>query len=111
MKYLSTAGLMLLVWLSWSCKSYNLERATFPVCAKPSASINFTGDQLEAILALDNKQGDIGAIGWDLGDGRHKTGERIKVAYGKPGTYTVTIVLANACDDTFTTARSITITN
>ncbi len=101
----------LVVWLSVGCEPYNLDRATFPVCAKPSATINYTVDQREVTFSLGNKQGDIGATGWDLGDGRYKTGERVKVAYSQPGTYAVTVVLANACDDKFTASRSITVTN
>lgn len=99
-----------LVWLSLGCESYNLERATFPVCGKPSATIQYTPDRLEVVFWLGDKQGDIGAIGWYLGDGRYKTGERIKIAYTQPGNYTVTLVLANACDDTFTTTLPITVT-
>ncbi len=105
----AVAGLFLLG--SVGCESYNLQRATFPACGKPSATIGVTTDQLEATLFLTDKQGDIGVIGWAMGDGRNKTGDQVKVAYGKPGTYTVTVILANACDDKFTTSRPITVQN
>ena len=102
---------LLLVWLATGCDSYNLQRASFPVCAKPSAAIGVQTDLLEATLFLTDKQGDIGVVGWTLGDGRNKMGDRIKVAYDKPGTYTVTAILANSCDDKFTTSRPITVQN
>ena len=104
-------GLLLLAWLTTGCDSYSLQRASFPVCAKPSATIGVQTDRLEATLFLADKQGDVGAVGWDLGDGRNKMGDRIKVAYDKPGTYTVTAILANPCDDKFTTSRPITVQN
>ncbi|MBC8151976.1 MAG: PKD domain-containing protein [Bacteroidetes bacterium] len=66
---------------------------------------------MEVVLFLENKQGDIGAVGWNQGDGRYKTGERIKIAYNRSGTYTATVILANTCDDSFVTSRIISVTN
>ncbi len=112
-KALSKSVLWLLAFtpVCFGCDPYNLDRASFPACAKPSATIGVTTDQLEATLFLDAKQGDIGVVGWDIGDGRNKMGERIKVAYSKPGTYTITAIMANSCDDKFTTSRAITVQN
>lgn len=109
--YAKLGLILMLVWLTAGCEPYNLDRAAFQTCARPSAAISFTSNKLETFLFLTDKEGDIGVIGWDLGDGRSKTGDPIKVAYTKPGTYTVTVVMANPCDDSFTTSRSITVTN
>ncbi len=94
-----------------NCEPYDLPRITFPSCTKPSAAIGTLTDRLEVTLFLDNPQGTITVVGWDLGDGRNKIGERIKVAYAKPGVYTVTALLANPCDDKFTTSRAVTVQN
>ena len=38
-------------------------------------------------------------------------GSRVTYTYDKAGTYTVTLTLANSCDDNFTTTRQITVSN
>lgn len=107
----SIFGLLLIVLTG--CEPFDLERKNFPVCAKPSASIGFTSDQLDVTFFLENPQGDIGAVGWDAGDGKGKSrvGSRVTYNYDKAGTYTVKLVLANTCDDSFTTTRQITVSN
>jgi PKD repeat protein len=96
-----------------ACEPFDLTKKTFPVCAKPSADIGYTAGQLDVTFFLENPQGDIGVAGWDPGDGKGKNrvGARVTYNYDKAGTYTVTLVLANSCDDTFTTTRQITIRN
>ncbi|QJW90794.1 PKD domain-containing protein [Spirosoma taeanense] len=95
------------------CEPYDLERKRFPVCSKPSAEIGVTIDRLDVTFFLFNPQGDITVAGWDPGDGKGKNrvGPRVTYNYEKAGTYIVTLVLVNACDDTFTTTRDITIRN
>ncbi|GAB3019188.1 PKD domain-containing protein [Spirosoma pulveris] len=106
-------SLLLLVLASVACEPFDLEKKNFPVCAKPSAGIGFTFDRLDVTFFLDNPQGDIGIVGWDPGDGKGKNrvGTRVTYNYEKAGIYTVTLVLVNSCDDTFTTTRQITVTN
>ncbi|GAB3567731.1 hypothetical protein GCM10027578_19140 [Spirosoma luteolum] len=103
-------GLLLAPLLS-GCEPYNLQRAAFPVCARPSAGIGVTSDGLDVTFFLDNPQGDIGAIGWNPGDGTgaSRVGARVIYSYPRPGTYTVTLTLVNGCDDVFTTTRPITL--
>lgn len=104
--------LLLLVALA-SCEPFDLAKKNFPVCIKPSAGISYTFDRLDVTFFLDNPQGDIDAVGWDPGDGKGKNrvGKRVTYNYDKAGTYTITLVLANACDDKFTTTKSITVSN
>ena len=96
-----------------ACEPYDLSRKNFPVCAKPSAGIGYTAGTLDVTFFLENPQGDIGAIGWDPGDGKGqgRVGNRVTYSYDKEGTYTVSLVLANSCDDKFTTIRQITVRN
>lgn len=96
-----------------ACEPFDLTRKNFPVCAKPSADIGYTAGKLDVTLFLTNPQGDIGVVGWDPGDnkGASRVGTRVAYIYDKPGTYTVTLTLANACDDKFITTRQITVSN
>lgn len=104
---------VVLLFALTSCEPFDLERKAFPVCAKPSADIGVTIDQLDVTLFLVNPQGDIGVAGWDPGDGngKNRVGTRVTYNYAKAGTYTVSLVLANQCDDRFTTTRQITVRN
>ena len=104
-------GLLLLAFSG--CEPLDLERKNFPVCAAPSADIGVTSDLLDVTFFLDNPKGDIGAIGWDPGDGKGKNrvGNRVTYNYEKAGTYTVSLVIVNQCDDKFTTTRQITVRN
>ncbi|UFH53620.1 PKD domain-containing protein [Spirosoma sp. KNUC1025] len=106
--------LCLSIWLvAIACEPFDLEKKTFPTCAKPSAGIGYTAGTLDVTFFLDNPQGDIGAIGWDPGDGKGngRVGNRVTYSYEKPGTYTVSLVLGNKCDDKFTATRQITVHN
>ncbi len=96
-----------------ACEPFDLSKKNFPVCVKPSAEIGYTVGQLDVTFFLDNPQGDIGVVGWDPGDGKGKNrvGTRVTYNYDKAGTYTITLVLANLCDDKFTTTRQITVSN
>lgn len=96
-----------------ACEPFDLAKKNFPVCAKPSAEIGYASSQLGVTLFLDNPQGDIDVVGWDAGDGtgRSRVGDRVTYFYDKPGTYTVTLTIANSCDDRFTKTRKITVTN
>lgn len=102
---------MLLVILA--CEPFDLPKKNFPVCTKPNAGIGYTTGQLGVTFFLDNPQGDIGAVGWDPGDGKgvRRVGMRVTYTYDKAGTYTVTLIIANSCDDTFTTTLPITVHN
>lgn len=102
---------MLLVMLA--CEPFDLPKKNFPVCAKPRADIGYSAGLLAVTLFLSNPQGDIGAVGWDPGDGKgvKRVGTRVTYTYDKAGTYTVSLVIANSCDDTFTTTQQITVHN
>ncbi len=106
-------GLLLIAvgLLCVACEPFNLAKQSFPVCGKPSAAIGATITKLEVEFFLDNAQGEIGAAGWDLGDKSNRTGTRFTYRYATAGTYAVTLVLGNQCDDKFTTSRTITVTN
>ena len=93
------------------CEPFSLERKTFPVCTSPTAAIGVTSDRLDVTFFLDKPQGDITVAGWDPGDGRgvNRVGPRVTYNYAQAGTYTVTLVLVNGCDDKFTTTRQITL--
>jgi PKD repeat protein len=106
--------LCLLIWLALvACEPFDLTKKDFPVCVKPSATIGYTIGLLDVTFFLDNPQGDIGSAGWDPGDGRgiNRVGSRVTYTYAKAGTYTVTLTIANSCDDKFTTTRQITVHN
>lgn len=106
--------LCLWIWLvAIACEPFDLMKKNFPTCAKPLAKIGYSTGLLDVTFFLDSPQGDIGAIGWDPGDGKgiNRVGTRVTYIYDKPGTYTVTLVLANSCDDTFTTTEKITVHN
>lgn len=96
-----------------ACEPFDLTKKNFPVCTKPAARIGYTIGQLDVTFFLENPQGDIGAVGWDPGDGKGviRTGTRVTYIYSKAGTYTVTLVMANACDDKVTITREITVHN
>lgn len=96
-----------------ACEPYDLSKKNFPACAKPYATIGYTIGQLDVTFFLENPQGDIGVVGWDPGDGqgRGRVGTRVAYTYDKPGTYTITLNIANSCDDKFTTTRQITVSN
>lgn len=102
----------LLLGLS-ACEPFDLAKKNFIVCAKPSADVGYTSSQLGVTLFLDNPQGDIDVVGWDAGDGSGKSraGDRVTYFYDQPGTYTVTLTIANSCDDRFTKTQQITVTN
>ena len=93
------------------CEPFNLERKAFPVCVSPTADIGVTSDRLDVTFFLDKPQGDITVAGWDPGDGKgvNRVGTRVTYNYTQAGTYTVTLVLVNGCDDRFTTTRQITL--
>lgn len=96
-----------------ACEPFDLTKKNFPVCAKPSAEIGYTIGQLDVTFFVDKPQGDIRVAGWDPGDGKGKNrvGTRVTYLYDQPGTYTITLVLANECDDKFTVTRKITVRN
>ncbi|GAB3996209.1 hypothetical protein GCM10028807_38430 [Spirosoma daeguense] len=106
--------LCILVLLAMTaCEPFDLAKKNFPACAPPRAAIGYTVGRLDVTFFLENEQGDIGAAGWDPGDGKGKgrVGTRVTYTYEKAGTYTITLVLANQCDDKFTTTREITVRN
>ncbi len=96
-----------------ACEPFDLTKKNFPVCATPSAEIGYTVGQLDVTFFVDKPQGDIGVAGWDPGDGkgRNRVGTRVTYIYDQAGTYTVTLVLVNSCDDKFTVTRQITVRN
>ncbi|RYC68113.1 MULTISPECIES: PKD domain-containing protein [Spirosoma] len=96
-----------------ACEPFDLERKTFPVCAQPSAEIGVVVDQLDVTFFLDKPTGDITVAGWDPGDGRNigRVGNRVTYNYAQPGTYTVTLVLVNSCDDKYVRTAQITVRN
>jgi PKD repeat protein len=107
-----TGILMVGIWLVCvACEPFNLAKQDFPVCVKPSAEIGTIVTKLEVEFYLNNPQGEIGATGWDLGDRTNRTSNRFTYRYAAPGTYTVTLVLGNKCSDSFTTSRTVTVTN
>ncbi|WP_234734981.1 PKD domain-containing protein [Tellurirhabdus bombi] len=101
----------ILLLICTSCEPFNLEKKEFATCTKPTAKIGQNAFRLQVEFFVEDPQGDIGAVGWDLGDGQRKIGNRFTYIYTKPGTYTVNLTLANQCNDTFTTTRTITVTN
>ncbi|MFC5411190.1 PKD domain-containing protein [Larkinella bovis] len=104
-------ALILICLCCVSCEPFDLDQKNFPVCEKPEGTIGFTATKLEVTFFLENQKGEIGAVGWDLGDGRNRSGKQFTVLYEKPGTYNVSMVLANQCDDKFTASRLVTVTN
>ena len=111
MRRLSVCFLVLLALLA--CEPLDLTKKNFPACVKPTADIGLTIDRLDITLFLDNPRGDIGAVGWDPGDGKDKNrvGARVTYNYEKAGKYTITMVLVNSCDDKFTRTKEITVSN
>lgn len=103
--------LMLLTLVA--CEPFDLAKKNFPACVVPRATIGVIVDRLDVTLFLNNPQGDIGAVGWDPGDGkgRNRVGARVTYNYEKAGKYTVTMVLVNSCDDKFTETQEITVGN
>lgn len=103
----------LLLLLLTGCEPFDLTKKNFPACVKPTAEIGFTTDRLDITLFLKDQQGDIIAVGWDVGDGKGKSrvGARVIYTYEKAGTYPVTMVLVNSCDDKFTKTAQITVSN
>ena len=96
-----------------ACEPFYLTKKNFPTCAKPYATVGYTVGQLDVTFFLEGAQGDIGAVGWDPGDGkgRSRVGTRVTYTYDKPGTYTVTLTIGNSCDDKFINTRQITVSN
>lgn len=90
-----------------ACEPFDLNRFEFPKCHSPRAGIAYKQDLLDVEFSLDTPTGDIGSVGWDLGDGRTRVGNPVYHNYAKPGTYTVTIVVSNSCNDVFRTSRTI----
>ncbi|GAB4034688.1 hypothetical protein GCM10028774_21910 [Spirosoma jeollabukense] len=104
---------LLILFVMMACEPFDLTRKNFPVCAKPAANIGYTAGLLDVTFFLDGPQGDIGAVGWDPGDGKGigRVGTRVTYTYDKAGTYTVTLTIANSCDDKFTITKQITVHN
>lgn len=104
---------LLLLSIVSACEPFDLTKKNFPICVKPSADIGVTVDRLDVTFFLLNPQGDIGVVGWDPGDGKGKSrvGTRVTYNYDRPGTYTVTLTIANQCDDKFTVSSPITVRN
>ena len=103
-----------LLWIGLTaCEPFDLTRKEFPTCVAPRADIGVTIGQLDVTFFLVDPQGDIGVAGWDPGDGkgRSRVGTRVAYVYDQPGTYTVTLVLVNQCDDRFTHSTTITVRN
>jgi len=96
-----------------ACEPFDLTKKNFPSCVKPRADIGVTVDRLDVTLFLKDPQGDIGAVGWDLGDGKGKNrmGARVTYNYEKAGTYSVSMLLVNSCDDKLTITKQITVSN
>lgn len=92
-----------------ACEPYNLERNTFKVCEKPSATIAYIAEGLTVEFYLTGEKGEIGSVGWDLGDGQNRVGKRFVYGYQKAGTYTVSILMANSCNDLVKTSTQITV--
>lgn len=104
---------LLILLFTVACEPFDLAKKNFPVCVKPSAGIGYTAGQLDVTFFLQNPQGDIGVAGWDPGDGKGVTrvGTRVTYTYDKAGMYTITLVLANSCDDKVTISKQITVQN
>lgn len=96
-----------------ACEPLDLTKKNFPSCTKPTADIGVTIDRLDVTFFLKDIQGDVGAVGWDPGDGKGKNrlGARVTYNYEKAGKYTVSMTLVNSCDDKFTKTTEITISN
>lgn len=94
-----------------ACEPFNLEKKKFTECGKPLATIGASVFGLQVDFSLENVKGDIGAVGWTMGDGRSRSGQRFSYIYERPGTYTVTVVIANECDDSFTATKTVTVGN
>ena len=96
-----------------ACEPFDLTKKNFPACVVPSAEIGVTIDRLDVTFFLDKPQGDIGTVGWDPGDGkgRNRVGARVTYNYERAGTYTVTMILVNSCDDRVMVAKQITVSN
>ncbi|MBD2704482.1 PKD domain-containing protein [Spirosoma sp. BT702] len=104
---------MLVLLVMMACEPFDLEKKNFPTCVPPKAAIGVSIGRLDVTFFLENQEGDIGVAGWDPGDGKGKgrVGTRVTYTYEKAGEYNVTLVLANECDDKFTTTRKITVQN
>lgn len=107
------AALFIGLFCLTACEPFDLIRKEFPTCVPPRARIGVNVGQLDVTFFLIDPQGDIGAVGWDPGDGkgRSRVGTRVTYVYDQPGRYTVTLVLVNQCDDRFTTTETITVRN
>jgi hypothetical protein len=92
-----------------ACEPFNLERHSFKTCEKPSAAIAYIADDLTVEFFLAEEKGEIGSVGWDLGDGQNRVGKRFVYGYQKPGTYTVSILIANSCNDVVKVSKQITV--
>ncbi len=110
---LKRCSYFLLLLSLMACEPFDLTRKKFPECAKPAAEIGIVSDRLDVTFYLDNPQGDIGVVGWDPGDGKGRTrvGTRVTYNYEKAGTYTVSLVIVNACDDRITRTKQLTVRN
>lgn len=104
-----TGWLLTLTSLFIACEPYDLERFDFPKCQPPQAGIDYQQDLLDVQFSLADPSGDVGSVGWDLGDGRTRVGNPVYHNYARPGTYTITMVIANGCDDVYRTSRTISI--
>ncbi len=110
---LKNAFFFLALILLTACEPFDLTRKEFPTCVPPRADIGINTGRLDVTFYLIDPQGDIGVVGWDPGDGkgRSRVGSRVTYIYDQPGTYTVTLTLANQCDDRFTETEQITVNN
>lgn len=102
---------LLLAGCLQACEPFNLKRQEFRACEKPSANIAYEIDELTVEFYLSEEKGEIGSVGWDLGNGQNRVGKRFVYGYSKPGTYTVAIVVANSCNDVFRTTKQIKVGN
>ena len=110
---MKTTLLLLFSFLLLSCEPFNLERIDFNNCVKPTATLGATITKLQATLFVDKLTGDVNTVTWTFGDARGlpQTGSRVVYTYDRPGNYTVTMTLTNRCSQTFTTSRTISVSN
>lgn len=96
-----------------SCSKWDFDKKVFPKCVTPSATLNFSTNQLQSSFNLTSVTGNIDKIEWFYGDGKTAVtaGYTTQYTYGTSGTYQASVQLSNKCGDLIILRTSVNVVN
>lgn len=110
-KYFKVLTYIVLVATIFSCEKWTLDEKTFPDCRTPSATIkSVSDDKLNVKLSLDNVQGGIDKVVWNINNSLAViTGNNIVYSFSNQGIYSISAEISNKCGDIYIAKAQITV--